>query len=82
MPTDKTLCCLRFERKGRACRDCPILETLRHSMRPTMRPAWLRHWDKRMIAQQRLGERATRYLVCLKRRLQAIVHRYFGPCRS
>lgn len=78
MPTDKTLCCLRFERKGRACRDCPILETLRHSMCP----AWLRHWDKRITAQQSLGERATRYLVRLKRRLQATMHRYVGPCRS
>lgn len=32
--TDKTLCCLRFERKGRACRDCPIPKARPRPMPP------------------------------------------------
>jgi hypothetical protein len=32
--TDNTLCCLRFERKGRACRDCPIAKARPRSMLP------------------------------------------------
>ena len=30
----KTLCCLRFERQGWACPDCPIRAALQRSMRP------------------------------------------------
>ncbi len=71
MPACKTMCCLRFERKGRACRDCPILESLPGSMRP----GWLRRLDKRAMVQWWVGEQATRYLVRLKRRIKATVRR-------
>lgn len=67
----KAICCLKFERKGRACRDCPILETLPRAMRPS----WLRRLDKRAIVKWWAGERTTQYLVRLKRRIKATVRR-------
>lgn len=71
MPTGKTLCCLRFERKGQACHDCPLLEILPL----TMQPGWLQRLRQHNMVQKCLGKWASRYLIRLKQRVKATIRR-------
>ncbi len=71
MPTGKTLCCLRFKRKGRACRECPLLEVLPLSMQP----GWLHRLNTRYLVKRCVGARIARYFARFKQRVMATMRR-------
>jgi hypothetical protein len=71
MPACNTLCCLRFERQGRACRDCPLRQARPH----LVQPGWLRWLRQHAILPWCRGARVPRYLVRLQQLIKALVQR-------